>query len=533
MLHLGMNMPLHLMALYGSVAILVVFLLRLLLKNRLPKFLFPALWGLVLFRLLVPFSISTPLSAPVPSWWAMDVVTETVYVSSGDALYMSGDVAESETPQGLQATYTYAESAAPSPFAPIPPVFLLYGAGAAATVAVLVWQHRRYKQRLSNSLLLEHNETVNAALDELALGRVLVRTNDEISSPLVCGLRNPCIYLPTDMDFGNKAMVRHILLHEAMHVRRCDNWVKAVMLVALCLHWYNPLVWLMAGWLSADLEAACDAAVLRHTGAEEKKSYAESLLSMAVPGGRGALLYSAFSKTEVERRLKGVLGYKAATALMVLLCALVLLGGTVVFAAAGQAPFSEYLSSFCARGDNRWGMRATLARDISVGVNAQQRADRALMGVLADNATEDPGLLTAAARTALAEEFGVERAAFRIDMKLVLTEEERLQEYAEFGITKGEDGHYLYQGESVRIYTDLVLGSVQTRSAGTVDISVVRDWHGRVSGVTATHAGDAEFDRRTRDRELEGAYTVSAVGGAMRGASVEIAQAVAAEQVSS
>ena len=531
MLHLGMNMPLHLMALYGSVAILVVFLLRLLLKSRLPKFLFPALWGLVLFRLLVPFSISTPLSTPVPSWWAMDVVTETVYVSSGDALYMSGDVAQaSERPQEPQAAYTYAESAAPSPFGPVP---LLYGAGAAATVAVLVWQHRRYKQRLNNSLLLEHNEAVNAALDELALGRVPVRTNDEIASPLVCGLRNPCIYLPTGMDFGNKALVRHILLHEAMHIKRCDNWVKAVMLVALCLHWYNPLVWLMAGWLSADLEAACDAAVLRHTGAEEKKSYAESLLSMAVPGGRGALLYSAFSKTEVERRLKGVLGYKAATALMVLLCALVLLGGTVVFAAAGQAPFSEYLSSFCARGDNHWGMRATLARDISVGENAQERADRVLIRVLADDETGDPGLLTAAARTALAEEFGVERGAFRIDMKLVLSEEQRLQEYAKFGITKGKEGHYLYEGESVRIYTDLVLGSVQTRSAGTVDISVVRDWYGKVAGVTATHAGDAEFDRRTRDAESDGAYVVSAVGGAMSGASVEIAQAVAAEQVSS
>ena len=56
MLHFRMNMPFYLMAFYGSVMIAAVLLLRALLKNKLPKFVFPALWGVVLLRLLVPFS---------------------------------------------------------------------------------------------------------------------------------------------------------------------------------------------------------------------------------------------------------------------------------------------------------------------------------------------------------------------------------------------------------------------------------------------------------------------------------------------
>ncbi len=58
MLHFGLNMPFYYMALYGSIMIVIVLLLRAFLKERLPKFVFPVLWGVVLLRLLVPFSVS-------------------------------------------------------------------------------------------------------------------------------------------------------------------------------------------------------------------------------------------------------------------------------------------------------------------------------------------------------------------------------------------------------------------------------------------------------------------------------------------
>ena len=65
MLHFGMNMPFILMMFYGSVMILIVLLFRILLKKKLPKFVFPILWCVVLVRLLVPFSLSSPLSIKV------------------------------------------------------------------------------------------------------------------------------------------------------------------------------------------------------------------------------------------------------------------------------------------------------------------------------------------------------------------------------------------------------------------------------------------------------------------------------------
>lgn len=67
MLHFGLNMPFYYMALYGSIMIAAVLVLRGLFKGKLPAFVFPILWAVVLLRLLVPFSFSSPLSMPVPS----------------------------------------------------------------------------------------------------------------------------------------------------------------------------------------------------------------------------------------------------------------------------------------------------------------------------------------------------------------------------------------------------------------------------------------------------------------------------------
>lgn len=88
MLNFQMNMPYYLMAFYGSIMILAVLLLRVLLKNRLPKFVFPVLWAGIILRLLIPFSLSSPLSMRVPEWFMLSpfeaVTTDSVTAVSED-----------------------------------------------------------------------------------------------------------------------------------------------------------------------------------------------------------------------------------------------------------------------------------------------------------------------------------------------------------------------------------------------------------------------------------------------------------------
>lgn len=547
MLHFRMDMPFFLMAFYGSVMIVAVLLLRALLKNRLPKFVFPILWGVVLLRLLVPFSLSSPLSLPVPAWlsglsgFSLAQFEETASLTEDVAQLQPGGAGQwegqgtpgatapeasdmttrpmtQEDPDGAdmesteqtiveEVVYGIGAEASSYSIMDSEPFFFprtlrkilpaLYLLGLAVVAGILAWQKITYTRRLRGGLLMEHNETVNELLWGMGMGHVLVFSNDEIASPLVCGLIAPRIYLPTRMDFGNAVLLRHVLTHEVMHIRRRDNLVKAVMLIAVVLNWYNPLVWIMAKCLACDLEAACDAAVLGRWGEEERKGYAYSLLAMAVSGGRSSLLYSAFSKTEVERRMKSVLAFKKASAFALLFSVLLLAGGTVAFATGGQAPFSHDLTSYCASGDSRWGARVEIARDIALGEQPQKRAEDAVFSVLDADTTQDPDIIRDAIRAALAREFGVERSAFDVSVSLCLDSETVDAQYADWGITRQEDGTLRYQGEQVRTYRDEMLGSYQSREDGSVDIVVQRDRLGEITAVDAWHAGDAEYDRRT------------------------------------
>lgn len=530
MLHFRMNMPFYLMAFYGSIMIVIVLLLRSVLKNKLPKFVFPVLWCLILLRLLVPFSLSSPLSMRIPEVFLTfpysysfsentALAAQAVFSSVSQPEYLTAaediaagsefipDINTDIITSANTDTELASEAVSYSPAGIIGPFFLnwqnilpiAYFIGLAVMIGILSYQKYCCSRRLRGSLLVEHNETINALLRDMDMGYILVFTNDEIASPLVCGLLRPRIYLPTRMDFQNISLLRHILAHETTHIRHRDNWLKTIMLIVLCLNWYNPLVWIMSKCLSSDLETACDAAVLGQCDEDERKSYALSLLAMAITGNRPTMLYSAFSKTEVEKRIKNILNYKKASVFVLLFSILFMAGSTVVFATGGQAPFSPGLTAYCASYNSRWGVRAEITRDISLGQNSQERAENVIFTILRENNTNNPDILEAEMKAALAEEFGVEKGAFDLSFSLCLSREERDEEYAAWDIIRDKDGFYLYQGEIVRTYADKMLGFYQSREYGTVDISVQRSSLGEITSVTALRQGDSEFDRRSEE----------------------------------
>lgn len=524
MISFKMNMPFHLMAFYGSIMIAAVLVLRGLLKNRLPKFVFPALWGVVLLRLLIPFSLSSPLSMKVPEFTLGYPYTErefaTVEVSPvedlpilqhGISSVQNEDIVTTAMPEtiALEAQEATALEPHTSYFIDARTILLLYLAGTLVTAGILLAQKYSYSRRLKNALLIEHNETINTLLREMDMGHILVFTNDEIASPLVCGLLSPRIYLPTRMDFGSTELLRHILSHETMHIRRKDNWLKTVMLVALCIHWFNPLVWILSRYLASDLEMACDEAVLRRydhgdEAEENKKNYAMSLLAMAVSESRQTLLYSAFSKTEVEKRIQNVLHYRKASALLLALSVCLLVSGSVVLATGGQAPFYQTLTPYCASDSCRWGVQVDLTRDIALGRDAEVRASERIFDIMCTDAANDPDILEAQILAALSDEFHVEKSAFSLHISLCLDDEILYEEYARWGLVRSSEDNLmslLYNGETVRSYSDKMIGRYMSQPEGAVDLTVERDRLGEIVAVSAYRKGDLEYDRRTAELE--------------------------------
>ncbi len=107
--------------------------------------------------------------------------------------------------------------------------------------------------------------------------------NPLVSSPLLIGFFHPCIVLP-GMDISEKDF-QYIALHELTHYKRRDIFYKWLVQVAVCLHWFNPLVHLMSREITNACELACDEAVLAKIGYNNAQNYGKTLLdAMAAVG---------------------------------------------------------------------------------------------------------------------------------------------------------------------------------------------------------------------------------------------------------
>ena len=84
--------------------------------------------------------------------------------------------------------------------------------------------------------------------------------------PLTYGLLRPVILLPKTLDRSDVSRLAFVLTHEMAHIRRFDALSKLLLAAAACLHWFNPLVWVMLVLANRDLELSCDAAVVRLYG---------------------------------------------------------------------------------------------------------------------------------------------------------------------------------------------------------------------------------------------------------------------------
>ena len=115
-----------------------------------------------------------------------------------------------------------------------------------------------------------------AALE--ALGGTVPVLRAGVDTPMTLGLLRPVIVLPPEVPEADLPL---ILRHELCHIRRRDLWYKGLMLLANAVHWFNPLVWLMAGAIERDTELACDEASLAQLPRTEHAAYGRTILAAA------------------------------------------------------------------------------------------------------------------------------------------------------------------------------------------------------------------------------------------------------------
>lgn len=221
--------------------------------------------------------------------------------------------------------------------APFPVWTALWLAGMLLLAAWFTVSYVRSQRKFRTSLPVERG----CAADWMRAHRhIAVRVSDQINAPLTYGFLRPVILLPRQMDWEDETALAHILTHEYMHIRHLDGVMKPALAAALCIHWFNPAVWLLYVLANRDIELACDEAVVRLLG--RPAAYARTLLRMEETKAGCRPLYSHFSQNAIEERIKAIMQLKKISALAAV-CALLLVAGvTTVFAtSARQEPAQQ------------------------------------------------------------------------------------------------------------------------------------------------------------------------------------------------
>lgn len=114
--------------------------------------------------------------------------------------------------------------------------------------------------------------------------KIRLYTSKCFPAPVIYGIFFPKMILPVNLDTVSRVDLRNMVEHELVHIRRFDVGKRYLMAAALCIHWFNPLIWLMYYLYQEDQEMSCDEQVLKHMENEEAKSYIYTMIKTASKG---------------------------------------------------------------------------------------------------------------------------------------------------------------------------------------------------------------------------------------------------------
>lgn len=318
-------------SLSSSVIILTVLLLRMLFQSRTPRRVFCLLWDVALLRLLIPNTLPCPWS--VWRWLTPSVPAQ------GAAIRLSDPQAVTAVPTAgtmIANAAVQADRAVLPVQAPDRTMLLTAGWLTVGLILLVwfLWSHLRFRRACADSLPCG-DSFVQGWLAAHPLRRpVRVRTSDRIAAPLTYGVLRPVILLPSEMNWTDRAALSCILEHEFGHIRRFDTLRKALLAAALCLHWFNPLVWVMYRLSNRDMELNCDEAVTARCA--DRAKYAQTLLDMEEQRASWGLSGSHFSQNALEERIRCMMKHRK-TSIAALIAVLLVMSMTVT-AFATSAP---------------------------------------------------------------------------------------------------------------------------------------------------------------------------------------------------
>jgi bla regulator protein BlaR1 len=256
-----------------------------------------ALWLLVLVKLILPPSLTSPasftaeipialqnaavkinqpqISPPVIETIPANIVTisKPVEISpqNENILHDGGDTVNNEIETVVISWKVYALCV------------WVFGAFILGLWLVLRLRNlRREHLKSSNQIPVKFLEILGSVGKKYNLKTLpqIILTN-KVSCPAVFGIFKPVLLMPAK-NFENisEQQAEHIFLHELAHIKRGDLIVHAIYMMLQIAYWFNPLLWIIRRHLQNLRELCCDATVARILR-EQTADYRQTLLETA------------------------------------------------------------------------------------------------------------------------------------------------------------------------------------------------------------------------------------------------------------
>lgn len=270
------------MSIVGTMAIFIVLITRMLIKNR-PKIFSYALWFLIFFRLICPISFSSAYSL-------IGSINKDIEYININHMQLDEEIITKINPSSFEYVPT------PTTLSSIElkniifqMLSIIWCIGVIVFLVISILSYIRIYKKVQYATLLYDN----------------VYETDKIESPFVMGVK-PKIYIPVGIEDNE---LRYILEHEKKHIQRKDHIFKLVSYAIVIIHWFNPLVWISYNLMSKDMEMSCDESVVKNGDIEDVKSYSYALLNVSAKNS-GLLRPLGFGESNIKQRIKNIHGYK-------------------------------------------------------------------------------------------------------------------------------------------------------------------------------------------------------------------------------
>lgn len=235
----------------------VVLVLRFFFR-RLSRSFTMALWTVLYLRAICPVGMSSPVCL-VGSWnRRFHMLLRSV------GLQISPN-------RGLLTSWRYVFQGEIEVSVPYMVCTVIWLAGIVVLLGGTAWRQHRLCQRLKAGSEHLYDNVYQTA---------------QITAPLRTGILRRRIYLPEGLSAKE---IKNIVFHQKMHLRRKDDLLLLLFFLITCIHWWNPILWLVYYLAGADAEFSCDEAVLRRLGWDQRSQYVQDIVNMQREEGKAAL----------------------------------------------------------------------------------------------------------------------------------------------------------------------------------------------------------------------------------------------------